>query len=98
MKTELNSVNGIEAVITLAMPVVMYSFNIMNWTVPEIRRLDTKIHKLLICNRMHHPKADVDRLYILRNKVIQPELSYKLTTNGLPSNNHRLHATTSSRT
>ena len=80
------------------MPVVMYSFNIMKWTVPEIRRLDAEIHKLLICNRMHHPKADVDRLYILRNKVIQPELSYKLTTNGLPSNNHRLLATTSSRT
>ena len=64
----------------------MYSFNIINWTIPEIRRLDTKIRKLLTCNRMRNPKGDVDRLYIPRNEegrgMIQLELSYKISTVG----------------
>ena len=79
LKTELNSPNFIEATNILAIPVVTYSFNIINWAIPEIRRLDTKIHKLLTCNRRHHLKADVDRLYIPRNeggrRMIQLELS-----------------------
>ena len=57
----------------------------MNWTIPEVR-LDMKIRKLLTCTIMHHPKADVDRLYIPRNKewtgMIQLELSYKTSTIG----------------
>ena len=57
---ELNSANRMEATNTLAIPAVTYSFNIINWTTPEIRRLDKKICKLLIRNRMHHPKAYLD--------------------------------------
>ena len=53
---------------------------------PKIRRLDTKIRKLLTRNRMHHPKADVGRLYIPRNEVgrgmMQLELSCKTSTIG----------------
>ena len=52
---------------------------------------------------MHHPKADVDRLYIPRNKewtgMIQLELSYKTSTIDqlkVPYNINRLDATTSS--
>ena len=71
---------------TLIIPAVMYSFNIINWTRPKIRRLDTEIRKLLTCNRMDHPKADVDRLYIPRNGegrgMIQLELSCKTSTIG----------------
>ena len=42
---------------------VTYSFNIINWTIPEIRRLEMKICKLLTFSRMHYLKVDVDRLY-----------------------------------
>ena len=52
----------------MAIPVVTYSFNIINWSIPEIRRLDPKMRKLLRCNRMHRLKADVDRLYIPRHE------------------------------
>ena len=31
LKSELNAANGIEAINTLAIPVVTYSFNIINW-------------------------------------------------------------------
>ena len=43
LKTEFNSANHIEAINTLVIPVVTYRFNIINWTITEIRRLDTKI-------------------------------------------------------
>ena len=87
LKTELNSANRIEAINTLAIPVVTYSFNIVNWTLSDIKKIDTKIRKLMSCNRMHHPKADVDRLYIPRKDggrgLIQLELSLKTATIGL---------------
>ena len=87
LKTELNSANRIEAINTLAIPVVTYSFNIFNWTPSDIKKMDTKIRKLITCNRMHHPKADVDRLYIPRKEggrgLIQLELSLKTTTIGM---------------
>ena len=71
---------------TLAIPVVMYSLNIINWTILEIRKLNTKIGKLFSCNRMHRLKADVGRLYIPRKEkereMIQLELNYKTSTIG----------------
>jgi hypothetical protein len=61
IKSELNAANKIEAINTLAVPVVTYSFNIINWQMKEVKKLDTKTRKLLTSERMHHPKADVER-------------------------------------
>ena len=47
LKTELNSANRIETTNTLAMPVVQYSFNVIYWTLQDLRRIETKIRKLL---------------------------------------------------
>ena len=69
------------------MPVVQYSLNIINWTLHDLRRIDTKIRKLLTCYKMHHPKADKDRLYLPGSagdrNLLQTELTYKTTTIGL---------------
>ena len=50
-------------------------------------KLDTKVRKFLTMYKMHHPKSDVDRLYLPRMEggrgLIQLELSYKSTTIGL---------------
>ncbi|KXJ16764.1 uncharacterized protein LOC110235072 [Exaiptasia diaphana] len=87
LKSELNATNRINAINTLAVPVVSYSFNIINWKLEDLRRLDRKTRKLLTTAKMHHPKADVDRLYLPRTSggrgLIQIETSYKLTTIGL---------------
>ena len=73
LKSELNSPTKLEAINTLAVPMVTYSFNIMNWT----RNFLTKY-------KMHHPKSDIDRLYLPRTEgdreLMQQELSYKSTT------------------
>ena len=64
-----------------------YSFNIISWTLRELKKIDTKIRKQLTCSRIHHPKSDVDRFYMPRSKgsrgMIQLELSYKTSTVGL---------------
>ena len=50
-------------------------------------KLDTKVRKFLTVYKMHHPKSDVDRLYLPRMEGgtggLQLELSYKSTTIGL---------------
>ena len=67
LKTKLNSKNCIDAVNILSVPVVQYSFNIINWNIADLNRLDTKTCKLLTSNKMYHPKADVDRQYLPRS-------------------------------
>ena len=83
LKSELNAVNRIAAIISLAIPVITYSMNIINWQINDIKKLDTKTRKFLTMYGMHHPKADVDRLYLPRNEggrgLIQIELTYKIT-------------------
>ena len=87
LKTELNSKNRIEAINTLAVPVVQYSFNIINWNLADLNRLDTKTRKLLTSNKMYHPKADVDHLYLPRSSggrgMIELETSFETTTIGM---------------
>ena len=87
LKTELNAQNKIEAINTLAIPVVTYSFNIINWSITALQRLDIRVRKLLTANRMLHPKADIDRLYVPRKEggrgMIQLELSLKIATIGM---------------
>ena len=72
LKSELNAANRFEAVNTLAVPVVTYSFNIINWKMSEIKRLDTKTRKLLTIHRMHHPKAELN--WEIRNRRFQSVL------------------------
>jgi len=86
-KSELNASNRIDAINTLAVPVVIYSYNIIDWTQQEIQNLDRKTRKILSAEKMHHPKADVDRIYVKRaeggRSLIQLEAAYKVTTIGL---------------
>ena len=87
LKSELNAGNKITAINTLAVPILTYSFNVVNWTLQEIRKLDRKTRKILTMYRMNHPKADVDRIYISRKEggrgLIQLECTFKTTTIGL---------------
>jgi len=60
--TELSAKNKIQAIGSLAVPVLRYSFGIVNWHQGELQKLDRKTRKLLTIHGQHHPKADVDRL------------------------------------
>ena len=87
LHTELNAKNKLEAITTLAIPVVTCNFNVINWNLEKIRRMDRKIWKLLSLNRMHHPKSDINRIYVPRKGrgrgMINLEMCFKATTTGL---------------
>ena len=87
LRSELNARNRIDAINSLALPVVTYSFTIINWSLTEIKKVDTKICKLLTMHRMHHPKSDVNRLYLPRKEggrgIVQLELSLKTSIIGM---------------
>ena len=67
LKCELNARNKITATGALAVPVLRYSFGIINWRTEEIKKIDKKTRKLLTMYNMHRPKAGIDRLYVKRN-------------------------------
>ena len=65
--TELSAKNKVQATGSLAVSVLRYSFGIVNWH-QELQKLDRKTGKLLTIHGQHHPKADVDRLYVPRKQ------------------------------
>jgi hypothetical protein len=67
--TELSAKNQIQAIGSLAVPVLRYSFGIFNWHQEELQQLDRKTRKLLNIHGQHHPKSDVDRLYVPRKQT-----------------------------
>ena len=87
LKSELHARNRIDAINSLPLPVVTYSFTKINWSLTEIKKFDTKIRKLLTMHRMHHPKSDVNRLYLPRKEgggdFLQLELSLKTSIIGM---------------
>jgi len=66
LKSELNAGNKITAIGALAVPVLRYSFGIINWSIEKIKQINRKTRKMLTVHKIHHPKADIDRLYVKR--------------------------------
>ena len=81
LKSELYAKNKITSIEALAVPVLRYSFGIINWRIEEIKRIDMKTRKMQKMYKMYHPKADVDRLYVKRKEggrgLMQVEAAYK---------------------
>jgi hypothetical protein len=87
LSTELNAKNKIQAIVSLAVPVRQYSFGIIDWKISEIQQMDRKTRKLLTMYGVHHPKADIDRLYLPRREggrgLVELENAYKSSIVGL---------------
>lgn len=86
LKREHNAINRIEAMNTLTILVITYGYNVINWKLSELKKLDTNTRKLLTMAKMHHLKADIDRLYLPiadgGRSLVQLELTYKTTNIG----------------
>ena len=67
LRTELNARNIMTAIGEYAMPVVSYTFAIINWTEEEIKNADILVRKNLNLFKMFQIKSDVDRLYTSRD-------------------------------
>ena len=87
MRSELNACNRMDAINSLALLVVTYSFTMINLSFTEVKKFDSKIRKLLAMHRMHHPKSNVNRLCLPRKEVerglAQLELSIKASIIGM---------------
>ena len=63
------------------------SFEIIDWKISELKKIDTKSRKLLNMHKMVHPKADVERLYLPRQDrgrgLLEVETAFKAATIGL---------------
>ena len=66
LKSKLNGWNIILAIISRAVSIVRFGAKIISWTKMELEELDRKTRKLITMYRVHHRKADVDRLYLQR--------------------------------
>jgi len=56
LKSDMNAKNKTAAIGPLAVPLLRYSFGIINWRLQEIRKTDRKTRNVLIMYKMHHPK------------------------------------------
>ena len=66
--TKLSENNKIQAIGSLAVPVLRDMFGFINWNQEQLQKLNRKTRKLLTIHGQHHPKADVDRLYVARRQ------------------------------
>jgi hypothetical protein len=81
LKSELSAKNKITAIGALAIPVFTYGFDIINWRLEELRKIDRKTAIILTMYKMHHPKVNIDSLYLKRKEggrgLLQIEATHK---------------------
>ena len=64
--SELSAVNKCIAHNSLAVPVMLPTFGILQWSIDQLEAIDTKTRKLLTSSGNFHRNGDVDRLYLPR--------------------------------
>ncbi|XP_052756188.1 uncharacterized protein LOC128201893 [Galleria mellonella] len=68
LRSQLNSRNLTKAINTYAIPVLTYSFGIINWTKTDLKNLQRIINTTLTTHRKHHPKSCIQRLTLPRHE------------------------------
>jgi hypothetical protein len=68
LNSKVNAKNKITAVVSQAAPVLRYSSDIMNWRSEGINKIDTRTRKILRVYKMLRPKADINRLYVKKER------------------------------
>jgi hypothetical protein len=66
LKSELLAKNKIKAINTWAIPLLSYSFGILNWTETDLEELNRKTRTLFTEYRVHHPKSAIERFHLPR--------------------------------
>jgi hypothetical protein len=68
LNTHLNARNTIKAINTFAIPILTYSFGIINWTKTDLLRHERTIRTLLTQYRKHHPRSCIQRLTLPKHE------------------------------
>ena len=67
-QSELSSFNKVIVHNTFAIPVLMSTVGITDWTIEEIKEIDVRTRKQLTTTGNFHPNGDVDKLYLPRSQ------------------------------
>ena len=100
LKSKLSGKNKIMAANTWAVAILRYSAGVVEWKTNELKVLDRKTRKMMTLYGALHPKSDVDRVYLARQKggrgLISCEMCVKAEENNLAwyvrNSNERLMA------
>ena len=65
--SELSAYNKVIAHDFFALPVLVPTFRLLDWSIQDIKDLDIKARKQLKMSGSFHPNSDIDLLYIQRN-------------------------------
>ena len=68
MKEMIRKEYVVKAVNQWVMGVVRYGAGVIDWTKSELKELDRQIRKVMTCNGVLHPRANVARLYLRRKE------------------------------
>ncbi|XP_063891872.1 uncharacterized protein LOC135117208 [Helicoverpa armigera] len=67
-RSQLNSRNTSKAINSYAIPVLTYSFGIINWSQGDLLNLQRLINTTLTAHRKHHPRSCVQRMTLSRRE------------------------------
>ena len=65
--SELSACSKVIALNSFALPVLVPTFRILDWSIQDIKDLDIKTRKQLTMSVNFHPNSNIDLLYIQRN-------------------------------
>ena len=68
IKSQLNGKNKIKAANTWAVSLMRYGAGTINWNKEELQEIDRKSRKIMTMNKELHPRSDVTRIYVPREK------------------------------
>ena len=68
LKSKLNGKSEIKAANTWAVSILRYSAGVVEWKTDELKVLDRKNRKMMTLHGALHPKSDVERVYVARQK------------------------------
>ena len=68
LKSKLNGKNKIKGTNTWAVSLMRYGAGILKWTSEELKALDRRTRNMMTMNKALHPKSNVERIYIPREK------------------------------
>ena len=65
--SELSAYNKVIVHNAFAVPILIPTIGVLDWTIGEIKGIDVKTRKILTLTRNFHPNSDVDRLYMQKS-------------------------------
>ncbi|XP_044760203.1 uncharacterized protein LOC123317662 [Coccinella septempunctata] len=68
LRAKLNSKALFMAINIWAIPIMAYSFGVLNWSTTELRALDRDVRSILTKYGVHHPHSSTIRLYLPRHQ------------------------------